>query len=210
MPMFRSIFLVASIALSICAISIASTPDAQAGGLCCGVCCFACPDCRCKLDAEEVEVEKSCFEVECETICVPKVVFPWQTGKGFCFGLFAGKKGACDSCDACDGHGCSDCTACVNNGAVLRKVKVLKTKKYKCPACEYTWSAEESVMGCCDDGCCDGCVTPGCDGCCASNEAVKLPPAWTESAEFESDQSASFGVVPVHAVETHSSMPAGE
>lgn len=116
-------------------------------------CCPAC-DYVCKLEAEQVEVEKSCFKVESKAICIPRVVFPWQKAR----------KAACASCDSCDGRGC---TACVHNGARVRKVCVLKTEKYKCPACEYTWSAEKKAScGCCDAAGCDG----GCTG-------VMLPPA---------------------------------
>ena len=217
--MYRSIFLAASIAMSVCVLSTAAPQTAQAGGLCCGVCCVTCPDCRCKLTAEEVEVEKSCFEFECETICIPKVVFPWQSGKGCCFGLFGSKKSNC--CDACDGLGCdSCCSSCPNNGAVLRKVKVLKSKKYKCPACEYTWSADDGMMGgngCCDSGCCDsgccepscGCGVPTCDGCCASNDSVSLPPAFNSLPAYEDADSKETGVVPVQSLETVMPVHAG-
>ncbi len=119
----------------------------QTGSNCC------CPECGhcCKLDAEEVDVEKSCFDVECKTICIPRVVFPWQKKKA---------RSACDACDGCDGRGC---TACVHNGAKTRTIKVLTTKKYKCPECKYTWSAEKKgcVTGCCDESCDTGCdATP--------------------------------------------------
>ena len=199
--MNRSIILAASIAMSICVLSSANPRTADAG---CGMGCFSCPDCRCKLTAEEVEVEKSCFEVECKTICVPKVVFPWQTGNGcFPFGKW-GKKSNCDSGDSCDGRGCSSCTNCVNNGAFLRTVKVLKTKNYKCPECEYTWSADESATGC-DSGCCDaGCdggCDAGCDGGCASNAPVALPEAWQTAMGYQSTESQGLGVVPVQSIE---------
>ena len=116
-------------------------------------CCKRCPACDhvCNLDAEQVEEEKTCFDVETKVICIPRVVFPWQ------------KKKSCDSCDACDGRGCS---VCVHNGARVRKVCVLKTDKYKCPKCEYTWSAEKKpcTVGCCDTAGCDtGCATAPCD-----------------------------------------------
>lgn len=195
--MNRSIFLAASIAMSIGILSTTFPPKAEAG---CCVGCFSCPDCRCKLTAEEVEVEKTCFEVECKTICIPKVVFPWQTGKGcFPFGKW-GSRSQCDGCDSCDGKGCSSCTNCVNNGAFTRTVKVLKTKKYKCPACEYTWSADESATGC-DSGCCDSCCDAGCDGCCASNEATALPQAWQPTMSYQAPQSAGLGVVPVQSIQ---------
>lgn len=115
--------------------------------------CFVCPSCShcCELEAKMEDVEKSCFEVECKTICIPRVVFPWQ------------KKKSCSSCTACDGEGCS---SCVNNGARVRKIHVLKTKKYECPECKYKWTPKETSPcgdGCCDPGACDtGCCDQGC------------------------------------------------
>jgi hypothetical protein len=72
-------------------------------------------------------------------VCIPRVVFPWQKGK--CHG----------SCESCDGVGCNQC---VHNGARTRTVCVLTTDKYKCPRCQYTWSAERNPCG------------PGCDSSC--------------------------------------------
>ncbi len=111
--------------------------------------CPACGHC-CNLEAEQVDVEKKCFEIECKVICIPRVVFPWQKKKA---------RGCCDSCDSCDGAGC---TNCVHNGAKTRTIKVLKSKKYKCPECKYSWNAEKvgCGSGCCDSGCDAGC----CDG----------------------------------------------
>lgn len=125
--------------------------------------CQRCQECGhvCKLEAEQVDVEEKCFEVESKVICIPRVVFPWQTGKS-CFPF--GKKKNCNSCDACDGQGCNSCNTCVNNGAKTRKILVLKSsKKMACPVCEYTWSAEENPCAtACDTGRC-GCTTAVCD-----------------------------------------------
>ncbi|KAA1259721.1 hypothetical protein LF1_22580 [Rubripirellula obstinata] len=142
------------------------TPTAQAGCLkgdkCCKKAC--CPKCShecqtCKLEAELVDVEKKCFEVETKTICIPRVVFPWQKKQS--------------SCHSCKGRGC---TNCVHNGAKIRTVKVLKSKKYKCPECEYTWTPEEGSACCSSNGGCGdrcgnncGCGKTDCDsGCCDS------------------------------------------
>ncbi|MCH1440320.1 MAG: hypothetical protein L7W43_11730 [Rubripirellula sp.] len=95
-----------------------------------------CPSCDCSLDAKMVDVEKSCFEVETKTICIPRVVFPWQ------------RKKACDGCDSCDGLGCS---TCINNGAQTRSIRVLKKKKYTCPECKYSWTPNSKE--CCDGAC---------------------------------------------------------
>lgn len=110
----------------------------------CNSCTTCCPKCEyeCKLKAAQVDVEKSCFEVESKVICVPRVVFPWQ------------KKASCGACDSCDGRGCS---SCFHNGAQIRTIRVLKTKKYKCPACEYVWSPEKKS---CVGGYCDAFVEP--------------------------------------------------
>ena len=131
----------------------------QTGATCCPVC-----DHVCKLEAEAIEVEKPCFEVETKAVCIPRVVFPWQTAR----------KAACASCDSCSGRGC---TACVHNGARVRKVCVLKPKTYTCPACEYTWTAEKRPCG--------GCGRSGCGcshgACC--DAAVIADPSLIESAE---------------------------
>lgn len=120
----------------------------QTGCVCCPVC-----DHVCKLDAEQVEEEKTCFKVETKVIVIPRVVFPWQRSR----------KLACTQCDSCDAKGCSDC---VHNGARVRKVHVLKTEKYNCPACKYTWTAEKK----------DSCG--GCSGSCSrDNHELLTSPA---------------------------------
>ena len=142
----------------------------QTGCACCPVC-----DHVCKLDAEQVDEEKTCFKVESKAICIPRVVFPWQKSK----------RSACASCNSCDGKGC---TACVHNGARVRKICVLKTEKYKCPACKYTWTAEkkDTCGGCCNGGCCNG--GPACDGGCicdsgCDNDGGYITPAPTIGTE---------------------------
>ncbi len=104
-------------------------------------CCRRCPACDhvCKLDAELVDEARTCFDVESKVVCIPRVVFPWQ------------KRSCQGPCDACDGTGCNQCN---HNGARTRRVCVLKTDKYKCPKCEYTWSAEKNPCA------------PGCDSSC--------------------------------------------
>jgi len=156
------------IATSFLSFTIATTTSVKAG---CGHHAkqHCCPECNhtCKLEAKEVEVEKKCYEIECETICVPRVVFPWQTGD-CCWFPWGKKKSHGNPCDSCDGGGCKVCTNCVHNGATVRKIKVLKTKSYKCPECQYSWSVEDAPScGCGDSGCC------GAAGCCDS-----LPTQW--------------------------------
>jgi hypothetical protein len=120
--------------------------------ICCP--CKKCPSCDCSLEAKMVDVEKSCFEVETKTICIPRVVFPWQ------------RKKACGSCDSCDGSGCN---SCVNNGAKTRCIRVIKKKKYTCPECQYSWTPNTS--GCCDAGCDAACD----DGCAKTDISKTLP-----------------------------------
>ncbi|TWU36654.1 hypothetical protein Q31b_49360 [Novipirellula aureliae] len=157
------------ITASFLSITIASMASVQAGF---GhhVTQQCCPNCNhnCKLEAKQVEVEKKCYEVECETICVPRVVFPWQTGdcRWFPWSKKKSQVNPCDACDACDGGGCKVCTNCVHNGAEVRTIKVLKSKSYKCPECEYSWSVDDGPgCGCGASGCCGnaGCCDASCD-----------------------------------------------
>lgn len=113
----------------------------------CSICCPVC-DHTCNLEAERVEEETPCFDVESKLICIPRVVFPWQKKK-------------CSSCDACDGQGCSNC---VHNGARVRRICVLKSDSKTCPKCKYTWSTADKCSGC-DSGSCDsvGCDSVGSD-----------------------------------------------
>jgi len=120
--------------------------------ICCP--CKKCPSCDCSLEAKMVDVEKSCFEVETKTICIPRVVFPWQ------------RKKACGSCDSCDGSGCN---SCVNNGAKTRCIRVIKKKKYTCPECRYSWTPNTS-------GCCDAACDAACDDGCAKTDISKTLP----------------------------------
>ncbi len=130
------------------AVAMTTATTASAGKL--G--CINPADCRCELSSKEVDVEKTCFEVESKTICIPKVVFPWQTGNGCLgLGLFGCSKSACDSCDSADGCEAAGCDTSVHNGAFTKTVKVLSKKKYTEPGCEYKWSVKED--GSCDAGC---------------------------------------------------------
>ena len=153
----------------------------------CGDCCVACPQCNtscktCKLTVDEDEVSKHCWKVECEEICVPRFVFPWQK-------------------TCCNPH--------ANNGACIRTVKVLKKHSYKCPECSYSWSAEDAGCcgGCCDDGCssCGDC-NGGCDsGCSTCDGGCAAAGTWMDSgsapaaAEPQSPTPAGEGA-PVPAV----------
>ena len=158
--MYQRIFLGLTLLTGLVIASTAQPGSANAGDLQLG-CKSCCPACgyHCKLDAEVVDVKKKGFVVECEPICVPRVVWPWQLGKRMFGCLGCGTKDTC--CDSCDGGGCS---ACVHNGAKVKMTKVLGTESYECPACEYSWTAEKGGCGggTCGGGCCD----TACDTCC--------------------------------------------
>jgi hypothetical protein len=86
-------------------------------------------DCsECTLTVECGKKAKECFDVECKTICIPPVRFPWQ------------KKPGCDSC----GGGCADSRCligCCASGCVAKSkvVRVVKKFEYECPALKYIW-----------------------------------------------------------------------
>jgi hypothetical protein len=139
----------------------------EAAGRCHGLLKAKCPRCKscCNLKVDCVNEEKECFEIECEQICVPRVVFPWQKRRAQRNGSACGS--CTSSCDACaksrdsSGNGCGACS-CVNNGARVKTVKKLKKKSYKCPTCEYEW--ELACGAGCGEGCCaDDCCDSGCD-----------------------------------------------
>lgn len=151
MNRFSIYSLMTAIAMVATCVIDAGKADAEIN-ICCP--CKSCPSCDCSLEAKMVDVEKSCFEVETKTICIPRVVFPWQ------------RKKACDACDSCDGRGCNNC---VNNGAKTRCIRVIKKKKYTCPECKYTWTPNSA--GCCDAGCDSGCDA----GCAKADTNTKAP-----------------------------------
>lgn len=89
--------------------------------------CLCCPRCGevCKPSVERDLEDKTCWEVECETICIPRVRFPWE-------------KAPC---------GCCPPAKC----ARAKKVNVLIEYEYKCPVCKYSFEAPESRP--CGPGC---------------------------------------------------------
>ena len=163
----------------------------QAAPQCDGHGCAVCPNCHngCTFKAECGKEEKSCWEVECEEICIPCVVFPWQKWRARRHG-----QGACDSCTGgCDS--CADsCGVCssVNNGVRVKTVKKLKKKSYECPKCKYTWTPSRCGNGdCCDAGCCDaGCSdTPvPADAADKLHEAFWIAPATLDTVSVRSPQ----------------------
>ncbi len=58
----------------------APAPAAECGGAAGCHCHVQCPQCQayCKVSVEKEKVKHYCWEVECETICIPRVHFPWE------------------------------------------------------------------------------------------------------------------------------------
>lgn len=95
--------------------------------------CDACCELQCIPDTKK----KNCWLVECEQICVPRIVFPWQTRK------------ACQG--DCDGSKKGGACCCVNNGAWVRTVKRLKKHTVECPTCKYKWTPRHPGKGSLDE-----------------------------------------------------------
>ena len=160
-------------------------------------CGHGCGDCadnyRCKLETDVEDVEKDCFVVECEAVCVPPVSFD-SLGCGSSKCMSCGHEGCgptCDQCGcACDtGTPCCDAAAGCDNGCGagcgssggglkgllsklcagpacgrVRMVNKLGTdSKPDGTRCTYEWSAEPACGGC---GHCDRCGYDGCDTRC--------------------------------------------
>ncbi len=124
--------------------SQAAEPHPQTS--CCEV---TCPHCHysCKFSVDIEEDAHHCYGVECKPICIPRVVWPWQ------------RKKCClndgEPCDACTGDGCLLHSkplycSCVNNGACIRKVLVLKKYEFECKKCKYSWEAVPRCSPCGD------------------------------------------------------------
>ncbi len=84
--------------------------------------CTRCPAChyRCKFSAKKIDEKRHRYVADSKVICIPRVVFPWQTDNRH---------------------------RCVNNGARLRRVNVLKREYYTCPECDFRWHAEKCGEG---------------------------------------------------------------
>ena len=141
----------------------------------CG-CEVHCPHCDhvCQFSVDVEKDPKHCYGVECKPICIPKVVFPWQKKKCSSGGCASAcdrgcdcAGGACGCCATCETPDCS----CVNNGACVKYVRVLKKYEYECEKCKYKWAA---VPGCgsSNGGCSAGCGTGYCD-----TDAAPVPSA---------------------------------
>jgi hypothetical protein len=96
-------------------------------------CEIRCPRCKCCVSEVEIEkVEKPCWEVVCEPVCIPQVTFPWE---------LPDYKLGC-------GWFCCPPAKC----GKVRMVHVLKEEVYECQECHYKFTPV-----CCG---CDHCATP--------------------------------------------------
>lgn len=149
-------------------------------------CCDCCGRECCCVKVEREKVEKHCWCVTKEKICVPKVVCPWA--KGGCgltiFNFLKTKKHAncgstCCGDTCCNDCGCGDCcqSGCCQNGCCQNGccgqgsgcwkpccgkvicVRDIEKKTYECEECVCKWEVRR-LPPCC--GCCDCCG----DGCC--------------------------------------------
>lgn len=138
-----------------------------------------CPKCKCSVSKEAVK--KHCYGVECKTICIPRITFPWQTvcrhvGDAVC-------DGGCE--EGCDGS----CTSCPSplNGAKLKTVRILKKFEYTCERCKYRWTPTRSR---CDDADRDCTATPDSVG----PQRVPPVPSTTKSAAQTKEPGSSPSV----------------
>lgn len=140
------------------------------------------PDKVCCATVEEVTEERSCWKIECDEICVPRVVCPWgDGGSGLtlfnCLKKRCGNNAGCgDCCESC-GDVCGGASGCCGggNGCCLkprcgdvRCVRDLASEDYEVTKCKCNWEIK-------DDNCgsgCGGCRCECGDVCgpaCASN-----------------------------------------
>lgn len=189
---------------------------------CCGKVCTS--------KVEEVTEEKSCWKVECEEICVPRVVCPWSEGGSgltiFNFlkkGHKAGCGDCCDTCgDGCCGGGCCHSGCCMTpRCGDVRCVRTLASESYECSKCVCKWDIKEGCFrygpGCCgsgcgDSGCCGSSMGCGDDCGCAPVEMmappmpVEVPPAPTSAANSANGRyrltiAQAFGITPASCEE---------
>lgn len=107
---------------------------------CCesNACGDGCGDCEeCVLSVECGKKTKECFDVECKTICIPPVRFPWQKKLG-CEACANGCAGGCAQ-SACADSACPNGCCAPDRKAKTKVVRVLKKFEYECPAVKYIW-----------------------------------------------------------------------
>jgi hypothetical protein len=117
-----------------------------------------CPRCHetCELTVSKEEAKESCWDVECKTICIPRITFPWQKC-GQCGSCCGGKcdldksSGKCQDLD-CDAElakcGSDACGAA--RCARAKTVRSLKKVELTCARCKYKWTpTSEKACGEC-------------------------------------------------------------
>lgn len=111
-------------------------PVACCEGESCSSCCepICCPKCFTE------EVEKSCWLVKSELVCIPSFRWPWECRKDGC------------NCGGEVGDGC----ACPPKCGRVRCVNVLEEHKYTCEECGYEWEVKCVRR----DNNCDSCASP--------------------------------------------------
>lgn len=122
---------------------------------CEGGCSSCCTKEICVGNAKVVKEKKTCYKIECKTICVPQVRFPWECGEKLDF-LDSFRK--CGSC-------VSACCVPPKCGVVL-KVRDFTKDSYEVDVCEYTMDVK-TVPAC---SCGGGCTSPG---CCANAQPTQ-------------------------------------
>ena len=120
-------------------------PAACCGNSRCQCCCepICCPKCFTE------EVEKSCWLVKSELVCIPGFRWPWECRKGDC------------NCGGGVGDGC----VCPPKCGRVRCVNVLEQHKYTCEECGYEWEVK-----------CD-CHGNNCDTCASAAAGKQSSPA---------------------------------
>lgn len=118
---------------------------------CCGD--GSCGCCRevCCVTREEVEVDKYCWNVGCEKVCVPGITFPWE-GCGWSF--FGHKQGS-SCCGPCTGAcTCGQAYKPARPGSVVC-IRTLEKEDYACKACQCKWELRTVCTGAGCSGCRD-------------------------------------------------------
>lgn len=184
--------------------------------------CVCDPDCYCcESETKKEEVEKHCYNVCAEPVCVPPFRWPWECRKDKC-GKGSCCDGGCDTCcgdtccGGCDGSGSCGCSkgfslfGCLKCGKI-RCINVLEKEKYKCDACVTEWKAvKKGCCGCCGKGsgcgCASGCCEePACgcdesccaDGCCAATaKSAEVVPASAEEPVTDEAVAPTEAVTP--------------
>ena len=180
----------------------------------------------CMSKVEEVTEEKSCWKIECEEICVPRVVGPWaEGGSGLTLFNFLKKKGhaaGCgDCCDTCCGSDCCTDGCCQQpRCGDVRCVRTLASESYECTKCQCKWDIKDGCYRYGPGSCAGGCGSAGCDAAIGCGDdfggaplemnppamPVEVPPAPASAARSANGQyrvtiAQAFGISPASCEE---------